>query len=323
MKWYPLKFDPIPEPKLWGGQKLKEKLGKHFNGENIGESWEISSVEGAISIVSNGELKGETLKEIILAHPTEILGDSIHKKFNEEFPLLIKYIDATQDLSVQLHPNDALAKQRHNSFGKTEMWYIIDAEPTSRLVLGFNDTVDESKYREALSQGNLLSILNEVPVKAGDTFFIPTGTVHAIGSGILLAEIQQTSDITYRIYDWDRVDENGKSRTLHQEEAIAAINYDFKGEKIHYNSNHNVSNEMVSCPYFTTNLLSVKGEKVINKSIDSFTIYMCVSGEAIFRGDCFSETIKLGETVLIPAALKDFTIVADQVKLLEVFISSN
>lgn len=323
MKWYPIKFNPIPKQKLWGGQKLKDKLNKSFIGDDIGESWEISGVNEAISIVNNGKLKGRSLQDILAQYTAEILGDSVYKTFSNEFPLLIKYIDANQDLSVQLHPNDALAKQRHDSFGKTEMWYIMDAEPSSRLILGFKENIDENSYQEALSNGSLPQILNEVPVKSGDTFFIPTGTVHAIGSGILLAEIQQTSDITYRIYDWDRVDANGNARTLHQEEAIAAINYDFKGEKVTYQQIDNASNTMISCPYFTTNLLPISGKKKINSNIDSFVIYMCVSGAATIEGDGFSEDIHYGETVLIPAALKDYTIVADHAKLLEVFISSN
>lgn len=323
MKWYPIKFNPIPKQRLWGGQKLKDKLNKPFIGNDIGESWEISGVNEAISIVNNGALKGRSLQDIIEEYTSKILGNNVYEIFNNEFPLLIKYIDANQDLSVQLHPNDILAKQRHNSFGKTEMWYIMDAEPTSRLVLGFKEKVDESIYKETLSQGSLPKILNEVPVKAGDTFFIPTGTVHAIGAGILLAEIQQTSDITYRIYDWDRVDADGNSRTLHQEEAIAAINYDFKGEKVTYEQIDNTSNTMISCPYFTTNLLPISGKKSVSSNVDSFVIYMCVSGKATIEGEGFSEDIHCGETILIPAALKDYIIVADHAKLLEVFILSN
>ena len=309
--------------KIWGGKKLKEQLNKPFDSDNIGESWEISGIKDAVSVVANGSLKGKTLPDLISNHPVAMMGEKVHKAFQFEFPLLIKFIDATQDLSVQLHPNDALAAKRHQSFGKTEMWYILDTEPDSRLILGFNKEVNQASYTQALTNGTLPNILNEVPVAPGDTFFIPTGTVHAIGSGILLAEIQQTSDITYRIYDWDRVDEKGQSRELHQEEAIQAINYAYKGEKVSYNSVVNSSVNMVNCPYFTTNMLVVTGEKSISLPQSSFTIYMCVAGAATLSGDNFEETLVLGETVLVPAAIKNIKIAADHVKLLEVFISSN
>ncbi len=321
VKWYPIKFTPIYKEKIWGGSKLKEVLGKETELNNVGESWEISSVDENISVVSSGSFKGKTLTELIEKHKEEIVGNSVYRVFGSNFPLLIKFIDAETDLSVQLHPNDVLAKKRHNSFGKTEMWYVIQRDKDSRLVLGFNNGITASDYKKHLKEKSLPSILNDVPVNAGDAFFIQTGTIHAIGAGVLLAEIQQTSDITYRVYDWDRVDDNGKSRRLHKREALDAINFGFKGEKMVYDKIKNQSNQMVSCNYFTTNYLHLSSDKEINnKDKDSFVVYMCIEGEAIFSGYEFEEQVKLGETVLIPAALQEFDIKTNNVKLLEVFI---
>ena len=321
VKWYPIKFTPIFKEKIWGGSKLKEVLGKETTLNNVGESWEISSVDENISVVSSGNLKGKSLTELIEKYKEEIVGNSVYRVFGINFPLLIKFIDAKSDLSVQLHPNDVLAKKRHNSFGKTEMWYVIQRDQDSRLVLGFNNGITATDYKKHLKEKSLPSILNDVPVSPGDAFFIQTGTIHAIGAGVLLAEIQQTSDITYRVYDWDRVDKKGKSRRLHIREALDAINFGFKGEKMVFDTIENQSNQMVSCNYFTTNYLSLNSDKEINnKDKDSFVVYMCIEGEAIFSGYEFEEQIKLGETVLIPAALQEFDIKTKNVKLLEVFI---
>ncbi len=321
VNWYPIKCKPILKEKIWGGTKLNTILGKQNSKDNIGESWEISSVKNNESIIINGEFKGKTLKELIKKYKAELVGNTVYKTFKSNFPLLVKFIDAKTDLSVQLHPNDLLAKRRHNSYGKTEMWYIMDAEKSSRLILGFNDGVTSLDYQKHLEEKTLPSILNEVPVEKGDTFFIPTGTVHAIGEGILLAEIQQTSDITYRVYDWDRVQPNGKSRTLHKREALEAINFGFKGEKMVYDKVENKPNSLVSCNYFTTNYLHITSNKEINnKDKDSFVIYMCIEGAATLSGYEFEETISFGETILIPASLKQFDIITKNVKLLEVFI---
>lgn len=321
VKWYPIKFTPILKEKIWGGSKLKTLLGKETSLNNIGESWEISSVDDNISLVSSGIFKGKTLTELILKYKHEFVGNSIFNTFGSNFPLLIKFIDAKTDLSVQLHPNDVLAKKRHNSFGKTEMWYVMGHDEKARLVLGFKNGITASHYKKHLKEKTLPTILNDVTVNTGDAFFVQTGTVHAIGSGILLAEIQQTSDITYRVYDWDRIDDKGRSRRLHKREALDAINFGFKGEKMVYDTIENQSNQMLSCNYFTTNYLHITDDKEIdNKDKDSFVIYMCIEGEAIFSGYEFEEHVKLGETVLIPNALKEFDIKSKNVKLLEVFI---
>ena len=321
VKWYPIKFTPIFKEKIWGGAKLKDVLDKNIDIDNIGESWEISSVENNVSVVSSGEFKGKTLNELIKEYKQKLVGDSVYNTFGSDFPLLIKFIDAKTDLSVQLHPNDVLAKKRHNSFGKTEMWYVIERDLDSRLVLGFKNGVTATEYKKHLSEKTLPSILNNVMVNPGDAFFVQTGTVHAIGAGILLAEIQQTSDITYRVYDWDRLDQNGKHRRLHKREALDAINFGFKGEKMVFDKIQNQSNQMVSCNYFTTNYLHLDGDKEVNnKDKDSFVVYMCIDGEAVFSGYEFEECIKFGETVLMPSALKEFDIKTNNVKLLEVFI---
>ena len=320
---YPIKFKPILKERIWGGNKLMTLLHKESDKtSNIGESWEISDVEGDTSIVVNGSLKGKSLKELLETYKDEFVGRHVYEQFGNKFPLLIKYIDAKEALSIQLHPNDELSKSRHNSFGKTEMWYIMQAEKGGNLVVGFKKDSNREEYLEHLESKKLLDILNVDEVKEGDVYFIPTGQIHAIGAGVLLAEIQQTSDITYRIYDWDRVDDNGNSRELHTELALDAI--DFKAKEkysLDYSKKVNKSSNIVDCQYFTTNILPVKERVFINDTKDSFKIYMCVEGEATFSCGEYSETIKMGETVLILASLKKYTITAtNYAELLEIYI---
>ena len=226
MTLYPLKFNPILKDKIWGGEKLKNILNKQTEASNIGESWEVSDVEGDTSIVTNGPLKGQSLKELLSNFKSDLLGEKNYAQFGTKFPLLIKFIDAKEDLSIQLHPNDTLAAERHNSFGKTEMWYVMQADQDSNLIVGFNQDMNAEKYLHHLDNKSLTEILNFDKVQAGDTYFIEVGRVHAIGAGVMLAEIQQTSDITYRVYDWDRVDDKGNERELHNDLAIDAIDFD-------------------------------------------------------------------------------------------------
>ncbi|WP_372746621.1 type I phosphomannose isomerase catalytic subunit, partial [Lutibacter sp.] len=242
--------------------------------------------------------------------------------FGNKFPLLIKFIDAKQDLSVQVHPNDQLSKERHNSFGKTEMWYIMQSDAGSRLILGFNKTIDTKQYVDLLKQKKIMSVLNEVPVKKGDAFFIETGTVHAIGAGIVLAEIQQTSDITYRIYDFDRVDEQGNERDLHTELAVDALNFnDNIATERNYSKEINTLNTVASCEYFKTNFIPVKGILSLDySSTDSFVIFMCVKGSATISIFGNTETINFGETLLIPATAEKVIINSDNCELLEVTV---
>ncbi len=320
---YPIKFEPILKEKIWGGTKLNQLFNKKSTANNLGESWEISTVKGDISIVANGSLKGQNLVQLIKTYKADLLGEKIYANFGNEFPLLIKFIDAKTDLSIQLHPNDELAKKRHNSFGKTEMWYVMQADEEARLIVGFNQEVSKDLYLEKLAQDDLLSILNEEKVQHGDTFFIPTGRIHAIGSGVLLAEIQQTSDITYRVFDWNRVDDNGNARELHTEQALDALDFSYQESyKTAYKVENNSAN-LVTCPYFTTNLLVLtKNQKQVTSLKDSFHIYMCVKGAVeIQYNSNLTETISLGvgETVLIPACMKEIIIVASaDSELLEV-----
>ncbi|MEJ6792293.1 MAG: mannose-6-phosphate isomerase [Lacinutrix sp.] len=319
---YPIKFQPIFKKKIWGGNKLKSVLNKKDTGENIGESWEISDVEGDTSVVINGTLQGQSLQKLLKDYKTDLIGDKNYSVFGNTFPLLIKFIDAKEDLSIQLHPNDELAKKRHNSFGKTEMWYVMDADKDSNLILGFNQEMDSAKYLKHLKNNTLPKILNFDTVQSGDAYFIEVGRVHAIGAGVMLAEIQQTSDITYRVYDWDRVDRFGNSRDLHNDLAIDAINFNMKNDfRVDYSKTKNKVNKLVSCPYFTTNYLLIDSETLEKKNtLDSFIIYMCVQGEATIITPTSMETIKKGETVLMPATLKYFKIEAKVAELLEVYI---
>ena len=319
---YPIKFRPILQEKIWGGNKLRDILNKKTDKENVGESWEISGVKDFISEVSNGSEEGKKLTDLIKEYKAELMGEEIYKRFEDDFPLLIKFIDAKTDLSVQLHPNDALAKQRHDSFGKTEMWYVMQADKGSKLNIGFNKTTNKEEYVNHLENKKILDILNFEEVDKGDSVFINTGKVHAIGGGILLAEIQQTSDITYRIYDWDRVDNEGNSRELHTELALDAIDFEKKDDyKLEYEHVENQSSEIASCEYFTTNYLPVKGKLTKNLSnLDSFVIYICVSGEAKITIGSNSEELKAGESVLIPANTNEVEISAESAELLEVYI---
>lgn len=318
---YPLKFKPILKSKIWGGDKLSTVLNKPADESDIGESWEISDVEGDPSIVSSGEFEGLSLKQLISTYGPELVGEKNYVEFGNKFPLLIKYIDAKADLSIQLHPNDELAKKRHNSFGKTEMWYVMQADADSNLIVGFNDKVTPETYLEHLENKSLPEILNFDNVTEGDTYFIEVGRVHAIGAGVLLAEIQQTSDITYRVYDWDRVDSNGNSRELHNDLAIDAINFDMPNDfRKTYHKDENKANNMVSCPYFSTQYIPISGRYSKENIHDSFLIYMCVGGEAVVRVDKKDYELLYGETILIPASLKRFEIVAENAKLLEVYV---
>ena len=321
MDLYPIKFTPILKEKIWGGQKLKQILNKLSALPNVGESWEVSDVENDISIVTNGALKGKSLRDLLEHFGAALIGNKNYEIFGNKFPLLIKFIDAKEDLSIQLHPNDQLASERHNSFGKTEMWYVMQADEESKLIIGFNRKMTPDLYLEHLNDHSLPEILNMNSVKEGDTFFIEVGRIHAIGAGVMLAEIQQTSDITYRVYDWDRVDDLGNSRELHNDLAIDAIDFEMEDNyKVVYDKAPNRSNLMVNCPYFTTSYLEVNQELSKTNTFDSFLIYMCVDGEAEIRTNQSVVHIKKGETILLPAALKSFQINAEHARLLEVYV---
>ncbi|HOK51132.1 MAG: type I phosphomannose isomerase catalytic subunit [Bacteroidales bacterium] len=323
---YPLKFKPILKDVLWGGTKLRDLLHKKGASDRCGESWEISDVPGASSVVANGFLAGNTLSELVEVYMDDLVGGAVFERFGERFPLLIKFIDANDRLSVQVHPNDEMALREHNSWGKTEMWYVVQAEPDAGLIVGFNRPMDAETYVKYLNEGRLEEILHFEKVKAGDVVFLPAGRIHAIGAGLLIAEIQQTSDITYRIYDWNRLDATGKPRELHTELALKAIDFrPVKNIKTSYTAALNRSVELVKCPYFTTNLLEF--EQTIEKdygAIDSFVIYMCLEGKfTIETFDSNPVDVTMGETVLIPAEINNLYLKPQpRSKILEVYIDN-
>jgi len=319
-KLYPLKFKPILKERLWGGSRLRDVFGKSIPNEITGESWELSAVDEDVSILVNGEFKGKSLKELIRDWEVELLGDVVFSKFGHEFPVLIKFIDAKMDLSVQVHPDDELAGKRHRSLGKTEMWYIMDAEEDAHLILGFNKDVSREQYQKFLEEGRIMELLNFQKVKEGDTFFINAGTIHAIGAGVLLAEIQQASDVTYRIFDFDRKNIEGKTRELHTELALDAMEYRRKVDfNVNYSKKNNQLNPMVRCPYFKTDYLELTADMVRrSESKESFTILICVQGYASVYNEAGSAEIQYGETVLIPAGSTVLGIRTMGAKFLEV-----
>lgn len=321
---YPLKFNTIPKEKIWGGKKLTNLLNKDFDEDiNIGESWEISGVKENISIVKNGFLANNSLQDIIEIYMGDIVGDRIYNQFGIEFPLLIKFIDATDVLSVQVHPDDQLAKKRHNAYGKTEMWYVLQSDQRAEIITGFKKEISKEKYLNALKNNNIKELLNIEISQPGDVFYIPAGRVHAIGAGNLLTEIQQTSDVTYRIYDWDRKDKNGKSRELHTDLAIDAINFkDCDNYKTKYKVTKNKPSTIIESDKFVTNMLSLS--KSIHRDyhlLDSFVILICTEGKFNIAYENNQKiSFEKGETLLIPAVLEKIDIeTIENGKILEVY----
>ena len=323
---YPLKFEPILKQTLWGGDKIIPF--KHLNETlpNVGESWEVSAVEGSESVVANGADKGYTLPEMVRKYKEELVGEANYARFGNKFPLLIKFIDAKLDLSIQVHPGDELAKKRHNSFGKNEMWDVIAADKGAKLISGFAEEITPKEYKDRVHNGTFAEVLQTCAIEPGDVFYVPAGRVHGIGAGAFVAEIQQTSDITYRIFDYNRKDKDGKSRELHTSQAMDAINFsdvqdDFRTE---YERVQNEPVEMVASPYFTTSVYDMTEEITCDYSeLDSFVIFICVEGSCRLTDDNQNEiTLRAGETVLLPAAVQEVTIVPEgqRVKLLETYV---
>ena len=324
---YPIKFKPRIKERIWGGQAILNKKGKAAGrlakDKLYGESWDLSSVKGDISVVANGFLKGNNLEEIIEVYMGELVGEQIFEQYGLEFPLLIKYLDCNDKLSVQVHPDDALALERHGSFGKTEAWYVVDCKPGASIYLGFKDlNLTREEYIAAVAESRLEELLNKVEVKPGDVFFIPAGTVHALGAGLEVVEVQQTSDVTYRIYDWDRVDAEGKSRELHTSLAVDAIDFESDAELLHreYNLAKGGDAKVIECNYFTMTLHDVTGVKELDRSsLDSFVVFIALNGSVRIVADGNEETLDEGEVILIPAEVNDITIEGDA-KLMEVYI---
>lgn len=322
MKVYPIKFSPILKEKIWGGNKLNKVLGKPSIGDNVGESWEISDVNGNVSVVNNGFYKGQNLKELLTEHKHNFVGKNNFENFGTNFPLLIKFLDAKTDLSVQVHPDDKMAKKYHDSFGKTEMWYIMDSDADSNIVLGLKDKNTNPKMLNHITAENVESIFNREQVKKGDSYFIPAGKIHAIGAGVLAAEIQQTSDITYRVYDWDREDTHGKKRELHTKLAEKATKQFDSNGKSNYTINQDNTANLASCEYFTTNILDINSvQEKCYSHLDSFIIFMCVEGSASISVDGHTEIVNTGETILLPAKAEKVVFNTNNAKLLEVYVS--
>lgn len=322
---YPLKFNPIYKDKIWGGQKIKTSLGMDFGDlPNCGEAWVISGVDGNPTEVSNGFLAGNELNELVEIYMGELVGEKIFDQFGNEFPLLIKFIDSNDWLSIQVHPDDVLARKRRIGQGKTEMWYMLDADDGSELIAGFNKKTNKDEYLHNLENKTLKDILNFEKVNKDDVFYIPAGRVHALGPGCLLAEIQQTSDTTYRIYDWDRIDLSGMTRELHTKEAIDAIDFEFhKKYKTEYEAKANATSPILESPYFTTRIIKLDKPVLKNYSdLDSFVIYLATEGEVELKWEGGKINLIKGETLLIPASFDNLAInPLTKSTLLEVFIA--
>lgn len=325
---YPLKFRPVLKDKIWGGSKIKSVLGIDFAPlPNCGEAWALSGVEGNQTEITNGFLAGNDLNELVEIYMGDLVGDAVYERFGNEFPILVKFIDAADYLSIQVHPDDALAAKRNIGYGKSEMWYIIDADKGAELISGFNRKVDRETYLRSLNDKTLRNILNFEKVSKGDVYYMPAGRVHALGPGIFLAEIQQTSDTTYRIYDWDRVDEKGKARELHIDEALDAIDFNvYDDYKTDYQPKDNGSANLLTSQYFTTNLIRLSKALAKDYSeLDSFVIYVCVGGSVtlVHNGETEQQLrLQKGEVVLIPASVSRVDIVPEEAsEILEVFIA--
>lgn len=299
------KFKPILKTTIWGGEKIVPYKQLSSDQKSVGESWELSGVKGDESIVANGEYEGMTLPELIALKKGELVGEKVYQKHGTEFPLLIKFIDAQQDLSIQVHPNDELSHARHGKNGKTEMWYVVGADKGAHLLSGFSKEVSPEEYAAKVADNTLTEVLANYDVKMGDVFYLPAGRVHAIGAGSFVAEIQQTSDVTYRIYDYGRVGKDGKQRELHVELAKDAINFSVLPDyRTHYTKKENEEVVLVESPYFITSLYELNQPiKKDMSGMDSFMIVMGLEGEGIIRDNKGQEiSIRKGETVLIPAS---------------------
>ena len=324
MNLYPFKFQPILKSIIWGGSEISKFKNLDEVEDTIGESWEVSAVKDSISIIKNGELSGTPLDELIKKAKGQLVGEKVYEKYGNKFPLLIKFIDAQNDLSIQVHPNDELAQKRHSSFGKTEMWYIVNAKPDAFVISGFKEKITPEQYLQKVKDNTFTDTLQKQYVKKDEVYFLPAGRVHAIGSGCFIAEIQQSSDITYRIYDYNRKDANGNPRELHTELAKDAIDYTvYDSYQTEYKSEENKPIELVRCKYFTTNLL--KFDKTFDQdvsNIDSFIVYMCLEGSCTLEDDNHNKvTIEQGESILIPAIIDNISITPiSEAKLLQTYV---
>jgi mannose-6-phosphate isomerase len=320
---YPMKFRPILKEKIWGGTKIKEMFGISEPGlEKCGELWALSAVEGSESVLINGHFEENTLAEMSEIFMDDFLGEAIYEKYKHEFPLLVKIIDANDYLSVQVHPDDAMAKTKHGlHFGKSEMWYVLHADEGAHIVAGFNQPMNKEKLLKHIEQGTLKETLNYEPMQTGNMIYLPAGLIHAVGPGLVIAEIQQTSDVTYRLYDWDRFDDEGKPRELHINDASEAIDYELKPSVIRdFCPTENATVEMIKTPYFTTSFIQLETNVEKNlEIIDKFVLYFCISGKCIMIYETEKIEVTAGECILVPAYIdKVFLIPTPSAKLIEI-----
>lgn len=318
----PLTFRPILKSTLWGGNKIISFKQLNSSQEQVGESWELSGVDGSESIVAEGPYERLTISEVIRHEKERLVGKENYQRFGDEFPLLIKFIDARQDLSIQVHPTDEIAKKQGRKRGKTEMWYIMESDQNAHLRSGLSKEITPEQYKTMVENDTICDVLTDYDVKEGDCFFLPAGRIHSIGAGCFLAEIQQTSDVTYRIYDFGRRDNNGNLRQLHTKEAAEAIDYTVVNDyRTHYDKRKNEGVQLVECPYFSTAVYDLDEPMTLDYSeLDSFVVLIGLKGEAEMtdnEGNNF--TLKAGQTILIPATTKKINIVGN-IKMLETYV---
>ena len=327
-KYYPLLFQPNLHEVVWGGNKLRPYKGMEPTTEPIGESWEVSAVPSSTSIISNGCYKGRDLISVISEHPEEILGKAVNDKYQGKLPLLVKFIDAKNDLSIQVHPNDEMAMREHGKMGKSEMWYIIKADEGAHLYAGFKKEITKEEYQQRIADGTITEVLADHQVKSGDVFYLPAGRVHAICGGIMLAEVQQSSDVTYRIYDYNRPGIDGKPRELHKELAAKALDFHVEENyRTEYTDNSNKAIQIIDSPYFDVRVMEVS--KPFHRDLrkyDSFIISMCMEGDCVIKVRSTGDEIilKQGYGTLIPAAIADYDVIPlkETTRLLDAFIDN-
>jgi len=328
MTLYPLLFEPNLHPVVWGGNRLRPYKGLDASDEPIGESWEVSAVPSSVSIVSNGWLKGRDLVSIVSEWSESILGEAVARRYNNKLPLLVKFIDARRDLSIQVHPNDEMAQRVHGKMGKSEMWYVIKAEPGSYLYAGFKERITPYEYSRRVEDGSITDVLARHEVKAGDVFYIPAGRVHAICGGIMLAEVQQSSDVTYRIFDYNRPGMDGKPRELHTELAAQALDFNVEREyRTIYDDESDRAVQIIDSPYFDVRVTEMTSPFHRNLlKYDSFVIMMCIEGDCAVRLRQTGEStiIKAGNSCLIPAAIADYDVIPlhEKTRVLDAFIDN-
>jgi mannose-6-phosphate isomerase len=328
MHLYPLLFKPNLHSVVWGGNQLRPYKSLAPSDEPIGESWEVSAVPSSTSIISNGEWQGKDLISVINEHPDAILGKKVNEKYCGKLPLLVKFIDAKRDLSIQVHPNDEMAMREHGKMGKSEMWYVIKADEGAHLYAGFKKEITKEEYQQRVTDGSIMEVLADHQVKAGDVFYLPAGRVHAICGGIMLAEVQQSSDVTYRIYDYNRLGMDGKPRELHTELAAQALDYHVEENyRTEYVDNTNKAVQIIDTPYFDVRVMEIS--KPFHRDLrkyDSFVISMCVEGDCTIkvRSTGNEITLKEGNSTLIPAVIADYVVIPqkEKTRLLDAYIDN-